>query len=155
MFLKKLKNNNRGQSTVNWAILIMITLFVLGIILDLVNLSTAKNIIVDRVTYLSNTATIQGGLGPSAPYGWGDLYNVPYITSSQAAAYFQSALTSYSFVTEASLDGTGYVGYHDEGVITGKATYHPVFTGEIGVPDVSLSHSARFCGFWIFRSTNV
>lgn len=157
MFLLKIKNNNRGQSTINWAILIMITLFLLGMLLDLVNLAVAKNIIVNRVTYFANVATIQGGLGDSAPYGWTDLYDSisMYITGNQAKAYFIGALQPYSFITSATLDGTGYVGFQEEGVITGRATYKPVFTGELGGPSLELSHSARFMGFWVYRYTQV
>lgn len=157
MFLLKLKNNNRGASTVNWGILIIITILVLGIILDLVNLMVAKNIVVDRMTYLCNTATLQGGLGPSAPYGWGDLYSSEYVTSSMAQAYFIGALESYSFIEggSVSLSGTGYVGYKAEGALRGSAVYTPMFTRKFGAPSVGLSHPAKFIGFWVYRSEHV
>lgn len=155
MFLFKLNKNNKGYSAMNWGILLMTTLMLVCGILDLANLTVTKNVLINRVCFLSNAATIQGGLGDSAPYGWDEMYpGRSYISSSAAKGIFSNSF-NYPFCSGASLSGTGSVAYQSEGTITGKVTYTPLFTRNMGMPSTNLKHSAKFAGFYIFRSTTV
>lgn len=122
MFLFKLKNNNKAYSSLNWCVLILITIVCLGTLLDLVNLSVTKNILVQRVNYLSNIATIQGGFGGSAPYGWGyNMGGAPYTNASTAQAYFQLGFSKKTFCSNASVEGLTTVPFQGEGVKIGRA----------------------------------
>ena len=156
MFLKKLKNNNRGYSTLNWTVLITISIFVLCTMLDIVNLVVVKNTLIDRVSYLASVGTIQGGFVSSAPLGWSYVMgSAPYVSNAQARVYFESGLGVYPFVSGISISGLNQVPVHEDGVITGSCYYTPLFTKYFGTPRVYLSHSARFCGFWWYEHTQV
>ena len=134
----------------------MLIIFLAGGLLDIANLAVAKNTMVQKINYYANTATIQGGLRGYAPYGWNDTYkNQQYLTGTAAKADFNNAMTRYSFITGTELEGTGLVNYKEQKVITGTAYYVPVFTGNFGGPPANLTHSAKFAGFWVDKTTQI
>lgn len=158
MFLFKLKNNNKAYSSVSWCVLFLITIVCLSTLLDLVNLSTVKNTLIQRVNYLANIGTLQGGFGSSAPYGWGNNMVNAYVSAGTAQAYFTRGFSGKKFCTGAKVSGLNTVAFQGEGVITGQVNYIPIFTKKLtyGVASsYTLTHSARFCGFWIYKSTTV
>lgn len=156
MFLFKTKNNNRGYSTINWALLLVLTMFLLCVMLDVVNLFTVKNIMVNRLSYLANVGTIQGGFIGGAPSGWNYLFpGKDYVTNREAEEYIRNSFSSYSFISIADIDIPGQVPVHTEGQISLDLTFYPIYSSGMGISSKNLHHATKFCGFYWYEGTRV
>ncbi len=157
---KKLKNNNRGYSSINWMTLLIITMILLSALMDVANLGTVKMQLVQRVNYLANVGTIQGGFGGGKPHGWDWNFggSVPYVTYNEAKDYFRAGFSKYGSgsVSGVDINIPGTVGYQQEGTVIGSVTFKPSFSRVLSnANSLRLTHEARFCGFWIYRNDTI
>ena len=156
MFLFKLKNNNKGYSSLTWTTILFMTIVAICAILDIVNLTMVRTTLINRVDVLANIATVQGGFNNGAPTDWGQVMNQRYITRGECESYFTQGFSRFSSIaTNARVDLPGAVDFNKQGVVTGYVTYCPIFSRRVtsGISSgYNMSHRASFSGFWIYKT---
>lgn len=163
MFMKKIKNNNKAGSPINFFVVIMLSMTLILMLLDIINYSRAKSVLTSETEYLASVVSFQGGLQNSSPYGWTDIYSVSYIPFGNAKSYFSTALNKTAITKpKIRLGGTELtraftLSYKQKSTFSGEGKYVLEYLKVAGFnkKEVTLKHDVPVCGFWLYRNTNL